>query len=563
MAPNSEGDRRRLHQLKQTILVIEDDDNLRQLVSETLEDEGYAVESASGPDEAVELARKTSFHLVVADVRMAGSTDGVGAIERIKGFQPRIRSIVMTGFASEEVPVRAARLQADDYLLKGDTWFGVAELLKVVRRTLEPKTSSPPRLLERLLALPGQLARAPVKAMLEARLPELARLRKSVFQTLFLLIRPGHLSRERALQAWQLLEPLELEYSQLENPAQIAPLSERYAKLAGALTGTGKLGFPPPSTLDERVFFRLYARIRNGALELEQLERAAGLRLSAEERKRSVDDFQLYSLLWDPTPTLAPDQLGGHSFGGYQLGETLPGVGPVRRYRAKGPGGTAVAEVVPAMPETREMLAQQRENPLFLATGELEGHLVFVVASSDGRARSLAEALPPSPLDPAVAWQLLHPLFTQVQEHHRNGNFCGLFGPSQALETSTLGYRLQDFGPGRFLWAQKDHNRLASCGLSLAHAAPELFLTSKPKLTAASDQYCLGVCWVRALLGDLSREELMLRTSGFLHRGASLLSADEVPLERLRAAVTILMAGDPAQRFPEMGRAIKAFDECF
>ncbi len=111
-----------------TILVLEDDPTMRATVSEALEDEGYTVVAVGRGIEAVEAARKQPFDLVVTDIRMEGM-DGLEALERVKMQQPEVRSLVVTGYASEEDTLRAFRLSAAGYLKKP---FELQQLLDMV-----------------------------------------------------------------------------------------------------------------------------------------------------------------------------------------------------------------------------------------------------------------------------------------------------------------------------------------------------------------------------------------------------------------------------------------------
>lgn len=111
-----------------TILVLEDDPTMRATVSEALEDEGYTVVAVGRGLEAVEAARKQPFDLVVTDIRMEGM-DGLEALERVKMQQPEVRSLVVTGYASEEDTLRAFRLSAAGYLKKP---FELQQLLDMV-----------------------------------------------------------------------------------------------------------------------------------------------------------------------------------------------------------------------------------------------------------------------------------------------------------------------------------------------------------------------------------------------------------------------------------------------
>ena len=96
------------------ILIVEDDPLFSSTLADLLEDNRYEVELATRADEAIAKAKKRSFHLVLTDVRIAGPEDGVSALEAIQKIQPNIRSIIMTGYADTEVPLRAARLRADE-----------------------------------------------------------------------------------------------------------------------------------------------------------------------------------------------------------------------------------------------------------------------------------------------------------------------------------------------------------------------------------------------------------------------------------------------------------------
>lgn len=111
-----------------TILVLEDDPVMRATLSESLEDEGYSVVAVGRGLEAVEAARQQTFDLVVTDIRMEGM-DGLEALERVKMQQPEVRSLVVTGYASEEDTLRAFKLSAAGYLKKP---FELQDLLDMV-----------------------------------------------------------------------------------------------------------------------------------------------------------------------------------------------------------------------------------------------------------------------------------------------------------------------------------------------------------------------------------------------------------------------------------------------
>lgn len=104
-----------------------------EALSLLLGDEGYEVATASSGMEAVERAGQRIFDLVISDVRMAGM-DGIQTLTQLRERCPTTRAILITGYASPDIPVRAIKLGVDDYLVKP---FDDREFLKSVRRSME------------------------------------------------------------------------------------------------------------------------------------------------------------------------------------------------------------------------------------------------------------------------------------------------------------------------------------------------------------------------------------------------------------------------------------------
>ncbi len=101
-----------------TILLVDDEEILLQTIAIQLEDDyGYTVYAAKDGYGAIKIAEKDPIDLVVSDVRMPG-IDGIETIRQIKEIRPDVRTIIMTGFASEDAPVRALKLGVDDYIFK-------------------------------------------------------------------------------------------------------------------------------------------------------------------------------------------------------------------------------------------------------------------------------------------------------------------------------------------------------------------------------------------------------------------------------------------------------------
>lgn len=115
------------------ILVVEDDPLMLSALEILLEDEGYDVTTASSGMEAIEKAKGSNFDLVVSDVRMA-EMDGIETLSNVKQQQPDARSIVITGYASPDIPVQAIKLGVDDYIMKP---FDDRQFVASVKRCLE------------------------------------------------------------------------------------------------------------------------------------------------------------------------------------------------------------------------------------------------------------------------------------------------------------------------------------------------------------------------------------------------------------------------------------------
>jgi CheY-like chemotaxis protein/DNA-binding SARP family transcriptional activator len=114
------------------ILVLEDDDNLRAVLSEVLSDEGFEVTAVNRGEAAVELAGAEAFDLIIADIRMEGM-DGLEALERTQQLQPGIGSLIVSGYATEQETARAERLDVGAYINKP---FKMQDLLQHVRSEL-------------------------------------------------------------------------------------------------------------------------------------------------------------------------------------------------------------------------------------------------------------------------------------------------------------------------------------------------------------------------------------------------------------------------------------------
>jgi len=122
---------------KQRLLVVDDEPDIRRLVSEILEDEGYQVAMAENAATARELKKTTCPDLILLDIWMP-DTDGITLLkEWVVEDAMLCPVIMMSGHGSVETAVEATRLGAHDFLEKP---LSLAKLLLIVERALEAGT---------------------------------------------------------------------------------------------------------------------------------------------------------------------------------------------------------------------------------------------------------------------------------------------------------------------------------------------------------------------------------------------------------------------------------------
>jgi DNA-binding NtrC family response regulator len=99
------------------ILIIEDDEEMRALLRDSLVEEGIEFDSAENGSEAIRKLLEGPFDLVITDIRMPGLT-GLDILPGIKKLQPETRVIVITAFGGEEVRRKSFDRGATAYLEK-------------------------------------------------------------------------------------------------------------------------------------------------------------------------------------------------------------------------------------------------------------------------------------------------------------------------------------------------------------------------------------------------------------------------------------------------------------
>jgi two-component system response regulator RegA len=105
------------HTPKPLLLIVEDDDLLRERLARALTARGCEVREAAGPDGAMAIAREETPELVLVDLRMPGGS-GLDLIPALKQLDASTKIVVLTGYGSIATALEAVRRGAAHYLTK-------------------------------------------------------------------------------------------------------------------------------------------------------------------------------------------------------------------------------------------------------------------------------------------------------------------------------------------------------------------------------------------------------------------------------------------------------------
>ena len=281
------------------ILVIEDDKSMNDILVETLNDDGHDVRSAFAGVDGVELCKVLPFDLVITDVRLPGM-DGVEAISLIRGVQPRLHFIVITGYASADTPVRSIRLKVDDYLFKP---FSLVYFLASVNRVLDQdRKKKKTALVARLTSLLGR----PARKARDRKLEQLVEVRQDAYRGLYVGVRSGHLNRPAARGLYSNLEGLEETFRGLlntEEPSEsaVGEATEQFQDLVSSIAAIESSASEPddPVEISDDEFEGLYSAMKRAEIGVDDLMYAPLLRETPDERFETLPELlELKRQLW-------------------------------------------------------------------------------------------------------------------------------------------------------------------------------------------------------------------------------------------------------------------------
>ena len=118
-------------------MVIDDEKEIRDSLSAILEDEGYMAETAENGKIALKKCEKTPFDLALVDINLP-DVNGTELIQQLKHSQPKMITIIITGYPTVENAIKAVNQKSDGYILKP---IKIPELLETITRRLNEQQS--------------------------------------------------------------------------------------------------------------------------------------------------------------------------------------------------------------------------------------------------------------------------------------------------------------------------------------------------------------------------------------------------------------------------------------
>jgi NtrC-family two-component system response regulator AlgB len=169
---------------KLSVLVVDDEANIRKTLSYCLAAEGHTVIAVGNPSDALDEARRRAFDMAFVDLRL-GEEDGMDLIPELLANSPWTKIVVITAYASIESAVEAMRRRVTDYILKPFSPDQVKLMTRRIARIRELETE--------VASLKEDMQRFGPEARVQSRNPDMQRIietaRKSAASEAIVLIR--------------------------------------------------------------------------------------------------------------------------------------------------------------------------------------------------------------------------------------------------------------------------------------------------------------------------------------------------------------------------------------
>ena len=115
------------------ILIVDDDENIRKVLTTILEDEGYIIESVDTGKKAIERTKRKAYNLALIDIRLP-DIEGIELLTRMKDTTPKMRKIIITGYPTIQNAIEAVNRGAEAYIVKP---FDMEKALRTIEDQLK------------------------------------------------------------------------------------------------------------------------------------------------------------------------------------------------------------------------------------------------------------------------------------------------------------------------------------------------------------------------------------------------------------------------------------------
>jgi DNA-binding NtrC family response regulator len=115
------------------ILIVDDDEGIRETLAAILEEEKYQVDTAASGKEAIEKSNAKFYNLGLIDIRLP-DMEGIELLTKIKETVPKMQKIIITGYPTLQNAIEAVNKGADAYVVKP---FNVDKVLRIIEQQLK------------------------------------------------------------------------------------------------------------------------------------------------------------------------------------------------------------------------------------------------------------------------------------------------------------------------------------------------------------------------------------------------------------------------------------------
>ena len=294
--------------------MLEDDDNLREILVDLLEDGGHQVSGANGSDEALALASSQVYDVMVSDIRMAGKLDGIATVRKIKKENlPNLIVIMMTGYASTEAPARAVEGEVDLYLLKDE--LKVSFVLGNIERLLAQREKSRKGIFRQLVAplidrplqifkttLESQKSNAEAQRLIRGR-EVLQEEKLKTYKSYVVGITSKTLFDSASQEIWYGLADIEGKALRTTTFEQMHYLRNQYRssqeQICKFMKKPSNVRPKPPEGATARQVLNMLDRVKRAKITADELQHAEAIRLApAQVREKNPEWQALYEAVW-------------------------------------------------------------------------------------------------------------------------------------------------------------------------------------------------------------------------------------------------------------------------